>query len=244
MWGEDIVADPYWVYAYDMNMGHKQHYHFSKCDRVSRTWEEDQMETQEREELPEWALSQEHQEAQHYKVHVAIGESLRTDVHMLVFKEETVRSVTTLQLRLSDMLGVKKERIVIYEASDLQAPVPEWHRTPQYVRAEDALVEPTPAFDYINILSLEQQQEFIIKAHPDMTHDQFMLMIAKVVNVSPMQLYLKDFRGQLWIYPESKHHSTSATLTIRRGGMHQGQAGIEVEIPHSKEGICLVDLAF
>ena len=150
---------------------------------------------------------------------VKVGKSLRSDVDTLTLHEETVRSITTLKARLSDMLGVKKERIVVFEEMDLAVPIPEWHRTPQSVLAEDLLVAPTPAFDYINILSVEQQQEFIVKAHPDMTHQQFMTMVARIVNVHPNELHLKDYRGDLWIYPTSKRHSTSATLSIRRGGM-------------------------
>ena len=188
-------------------------------DHPTETWEEEQhgeeREHGMEEDIPEWALSQEQREAQRYKVHVMIGRSLRTDVASMVFKEETVRSVNTLKGRLSDMLGVSKERVLIFEESDVSAQVPDWHLTPQRVLAEDLLAAPAPVFDYINILSVEQQQEFIVKAHPDMNHVQFMIMLARVVNVPPGDLQLKDFRGRLWMYPESKHISTSATLTIR-----------------------------
>ena len=116
---------------------------------------------------------------------------------------------------------------MVFEEGDTSWPLPEWHAPPPNVIVENLLdlVVPTPMLDYITIYNHEKRQDFIVRAQPTTDNEQLCNMVANVVDATPMEIDLRDQRGERWMYPESMNGADVAALHVRRGGMQQGAAG-------------------
>ena len=123
-------------------------------------------------------------------------------------------AVSSLKARLSDLLCVRKERLVALSMEGDKEEIPEWHTPPDRVLVEDLLVLPTPNFNYVNIYYREKHMDFILKVEPDIDNSQFVMMVASVVNVNLFAIDLRDQRGERWIYPTSLQMSSVVTLNL------------------------------
>ena len=183
------------------------------------TWENrahDQMENED-EEIPDWAISRTRRE-QSYQVRVSLAASIRSDLAYLTSKEDQVRTVGTLKLRLADILHTRKERIGVYSAENMHELLPEWQRTPTKVVIEDLMASPTPVFHYLNVYHRDAGQEFVLRIHYTLDNNAVRLVLGAIVREDPMNVTLFDHNGAPWVYPESMATCTAAVLVITERG--------------------------
>ena len=154
------------------------------------------------------------------EVTVFIGQSIRTDIKKMDLVVPASISVGSLKVRLSEILGMTKDRMIIVLPQDPNMSLPDWTQLPRQIIVDDVLTVPLKDVDYINVYMAATRQDFLIPVRSHATDEDVVLAISKVVGCLPSQVALTDQRGMNWTYSRARRRASYVVLTVLpRGGM-------------------------
>ena len=189
------------------------------------TWSTDTV-SEEDEPLPAWAWSTnlttlEMQRGE--RVHVEVAVSLRSDVTNLSIHPPREARVAALKVRLVDILGVPRARMVILRGNGGRE-LPDWSYVPENVVVDDVLAVPIAEIDYITVLVSPLQQEVVLPVPEGMGEDQIRATLARLIGYPVQEVLLTGRDGEAWSYRTSRPLTSYVVLSLRdncvqRGGM-------------------------
>ena len=190
----------------------------------------EQVEEREQEPVPTWAWSHDllgvNLEDAAGVLTIRIGPSIRTDIFMCELMAPVPIAVGALKVRLAEMLGTSKERLIVASSKNTRVSLPDWVETPNdVVVVEDVLIVPLKKLDYISIYKAESKQEFLLPVREGASDHDVLQAVANVVGCLPSQVGLTDQRGMVWTYSMSRKKGSYVVLNVlQRGGMEAYRA--------------------
>ena len=104
---------------------------------------------------PAWAWAETNIDLKENLVSVVLGQSIKSDIEQITFKKMGVMPVGAIKARLTDILLMRKERLVVYAVCDQCKPLQEWQMASHNLVVDDSLTILTPSNDFVNVSSVE-----------------------------------------------------------------------------------------
>ena len=173
---------------------------------------------------PQWAWSvpQEKEETK-MNLHVRIGSSVRSDIQECTLLLPNRISVGAVKVRIADIVGIDKTRIVLADETTPEKALPDWVECPERILVEDILLLPEKEADYINVFVPAIQQSFIIKVPKDACTGELRETIAKILRVDHRDIKITGRDGKDWTYRTSRSMTSSVVVTVESRGRMQEQ---------------------